>query len=850
MRDAAKVIVGRSIRWALWLVVFHASVSMTPAQAQSSFKSRRDFRVGDRPTTVLAADYDGDGKLDLITVDEQSGYVSLVKGFGDGTFRRVTTVVGGSDPRGVRFADVNHDGFPDIIMSNRLSTDVTVNLGNGQGVFGTKIRSIDSLPNYALNVGDWNLDGNLDVVVVNSTTNQITTMRGTGTGTFGNIASITVGTQPAWVEVADFNADSISDLAVVDTGSDNVQIWRGNGTGGFTLNTTLSVGAGSGVISATARDLNRDNRPDLVVALRDANSLKVYLANTAGGFNAPTTLSPGLGPQFVAVDDLNADGFVDLIVGQAHVSGVGELAILNGNGAGGFAAPTIVSTGPTPVSIATGDFNGDGNIDVASASQTGSAVSVLPTIGAGTFMVAGRIPFNVGAFPSSLAVADFNHDGFLDVAATDEGSDNISVTRGNGNGTFQAPVYTGTGSATGPHSLTVVDTNHDTWADLVALTDINTMSVLQNGAGAFTATNGIEIGVCDGANWIASGEVNGDTNRDVLFTCEISYHMCTKRGTGGAGGSAFGATVCTYLDPAPEGVTTGFFNFDNLQDVAVASLDSNWLDIGASDGSGGLQDIPGTFPTGLCPRGVVTADLNGDGYDDLVVANSCSATVSALLGDGGGVFTYCDPQGSECPNQTVAGQGPTSVAVADFNLDGKLDIASTNTNSNDISLLLGDGFGYFTKAGDFGTRDYPVSVAAGDFNQDGKPDLVVADHFSDSVTILLNQTVIGDPMQTATVTGQNQTVLRWGLVPGAVYDVIRGNTKFMTLGGGTNSLGAVTCLANDLLDTDTSATPDPAFPPVGEAFFYAVRKVVGGVASPYMVSNTGKPGVPSSGGCF
>jgi len=844
MRDVAKVAQERLFTRALWLAAALAFLFLIPAQAQSSFKSRRDFRVGDRPTTVIAADYDGDSEIDLITVDEQSGYISLIKGFGDGTFRRVTTVVAGSDPRGVRFADVNHDNFPDLIVSNRLSTDVTVNLGNGQGVFGAKIRSIDSLPNYALNVGDWNMDGNLDVVTVNTTTNQITTMRGTGTGTFGNVASITVGTSPSWVEVADFNADGFPDLAVVNTGSDNVQIWRGNGTGGFTLNTTLSVGAGAGAVSATARDLNRDNRPDLVVCLRDLNTLKVYLANGTGGFNAPTTLSPGLGPQFVGVDDLNADGFVDLIVGQSLVSGVGELAIMNGNGAGGFAAPVIVSTGPTPVSVATADFNGDGNIDVASASQTGSTVSVIPTIGAGTFMVAGRISLATGAYPTSLVVGDFNRDGKLDVAATDEGTDDISVTRGNGNGTFQTPTYTATGNLSAPQSLTVVDTNHDLWPDIVSVTALNTMSVLQNnGAGGFNATNGITLGVCDGSDWITSGEINGDTNRDVLFTCEVSYHMCTKRGTGGTGSSAFGATVCTYLDPAPEGITTGYFNFDNLQDVAVASLNSNWLDIGASDGFGGLQDIPGTFPTGLCPRGVVTADLNGDGYDDLVAANSCSATVSSLLGDGGGVFTF--------PSiETVAGDAPTAVAVADFNLDGKLDIASANTNSNDISLLLGDGFGYFAKAGDFGTRDYPVAIAAGDFNQDGKPDLVVADHFSDSITVLLNQTVVGDPMQTATVLGQNQTVLRWGLVPGAVYDVIRGTLSQITAGGGTNNLGAVTCLANDLPDTDTSAVPDPTLPPLGQGFFYAIRQVVAGVASPYMVSNTGKAGVPSSGGCF
>src|SRR5258706_15804199 len=122
MSDVAKVGQGRLFTRALWLAAALAFLSLSPAQAQSSFKSRRDFRGGDRPTTVIAADYDGDGEVDLITVDEQSGYISLIKGFGDGTFRRVTTVVAGSDPRGVRFADGNHDNFPDLIVANRLAT--------------------------------------------------------------------------------------------------------------------------------------------------------------------------------------------------------------------------------------------------------------------------------------------------------------------------------------------------------------------------------------------------------------------------------------------------------------------------------------------------------------------------------------------------------------------------------------------------------------------------------------------------------------------------------------------------------------------------------------------------------
>jgi hypothetical protein len=624
-----------------------------------------------------------------------------------------------------------------------------------------------------------------------------------------------------------------------------VQIWRGDGLGAFTLNTTLSTGAGSSPLTAAAADLNADTRPDLVVTLRDAGTVRVYLANTSGGFNNPTTITVGDGPRSVAIDDVNKDGKPDLLVGLSLVSGTGAVAVMTQNSNGTWATPLLVPTGPLPSVLTSGDFNEDGNLDVVSASLTGNALSVLETTGGGAFIIADRVSLTTNSFPTAVTVADFNRDGKPDVACTNQASDQVTVARGNGTGGFLAPTNIGTGTLSAPQALVAVDPNRDTWPDLVVVNGDNTMSVLMNnGSGTLSATNGISIGTCDSPVSIAAGQINGDVNPDIAYVCEISYHLCTRRGTGGSGSGAFGPPTCTYLDNVPEGVAIGNFNFDTLQDFVVSSETNNWADFAMSDGIGGLMDLPASFPTGPGPRGVARGDLNGDGYDDAVVANSGGTTLSALIGDGGGVFSF--------PSiESPAGEAPTSVALADLNLDGKLDAAVVNTNSNDVSFLLGDGYGNFTKAGDFGVRDLPVSVAAGDFNADSKPDLVVADNYSDSLTILLNQTALGDPLQSVSIIGTSRLVYRWGLVPGAVYDVIRGLAKSMSVGAGQNNLGPVTCLADDLPDPDTSAFPDSSTPPLGDAFFYMVRAVVGGVPTgPYTMGTNGKPGVPASGGCF
>jgi hypothetical protein len=332
----------------------------------------------------------------------------------------------GSGANSVATADFNGDGKLDLVVANSgSSNNVSVLLGNGDGTFQPAVAyGAGSIP-YSVAVGDFNGDGRLDLVVANTNSNNVSILLGNGDGTFQAAVAYGVGSDPRSVAVGDFNGDGKLDLVVANSFSSDVSVLLGNGDG--TFQAPLNNATGFSPLSVAVGDFDGDGNLDLAVVNFGTQNVSIFLGDGDGTFEAAVNYGDGSNPNSVAVGDFNGDGKLDLAVTNVATGniGPGSVSVLLGNGDGTFQPAVEYADGSNPNSVAVGDFNGDGKLDLVVANTTGNNVSVLLGNGDGTFQLA--VDYGAGSVPYSVAVGDFNGDGRLDMAAADAASSTVSV---------------------------------------------------------------------------------------------------------------------------------------------------------------------------------------------------------------------------------------------------------------------------------------------------------------------------------------------------------------------------------------------------------------------------------------
>jgi FG-GAP-like repeat/Abnormal spindle-like microcephaly-assoc'd, ASPM-SPD-2-Hydin/Bacterial Ig-like domain (group 3) len=712
---------------------------------------------------IVIADFNGDGIPDLAVPLYGSNKIAILLGKGDGTFAApvMASVPGsGVDIDQIVAGDFNGDGSPDLAVIDSESSSVDVLLGDGDGTFTSEATKppISEIPSHFA-TGDFNGDGKTDLAVAEND-GTVAILLGNGDGTFAASGSVYSGSRGSPIATADFNADGKLDIAVAaGTGtSDSIIVLTGNGDGTFSSPFSGSSTSTS-VTWIQVADFNQDGTPDVVLA-DGGGSATVFLNNGSGSLSASFPLISNLNvPAYleVGVGDLNGDGYPDIVAGgyysnsqglflteptetasasaSAQVNGVGRHLAQASFPAEGKYESSISSSIPLwgllPVTSTTFSVRSGGT--TVKSVTPGTAVLLTAHVTVGTTPVtAGQVNFCDASAPHCTDIHILGSS-----ALNNSGTATFKVIPGPGSHKYQAQFVEdgfGLASASNIASLNVGPAPSPVYSDTAAITwngtpgDYSLTATVTGYGGPASPTGSVSF-------------VDTSFGNNVLATAVL--------GAGTAGtGWLISQTPPTGGNPLSE--VAGDFNGDGIPDLALAWSNSGPFSITILFGKG-----DGTFTTGptVQPAGVqsfptmIGGDFNGDGKSDLAVlsynGNSISY-ITVLLGKGDG--TFATPITGQVYSQPATGGDVIlgTLAAADFNGDGKLDLAVVGdyVSSGGVTILLGNGDGTFAVAGpnlDL-TADFAL-IATGDFNGDGIPDFVTPNYFEfgGSPTIFLGK---------------------------------------------------------------------------------------------------------------
>lgn len=364
--------------------------------------------------------------------------------------------------------------------------------------------------------GDLNNDQKLDLILANEGSDNITTWIGDGAGNFSIHGNYALGSHPFLGELGDVTCDGNLDLIIANAISENVSVLAGDGMGGFLPQQLLPVGPFA--TSAAIGDINLDGKLDVAAANDYSDTVSILTNNGCGSFDPKVDHTVGDAPIYVTIRDMNSDGNPDLVTTSAISN---DVVILFGDGTGNFGnACSLPVAGLSPEHLTVDDYDGDGDLDIAIAVSYSDCIQIFRRTGSGNCQYLSHQIINVGDGPFSICAGDLDSDGKLDLAATNTGSDTISLLPGNGDATFGAPqdvvahaspIFIDMGHVNGDGKLDIVTANinsHDA-------------TVFMNQTVASTAFVNYGVGTpgCSGPHLMGANKCPKINTPDFVLTC-------------------------------------------------------------------------------------------------------------------------------------------------------------------------------------------------------------------------------------------------------------------------------------------------------------------------------------------
>ena len=803
-------------------------VSVFAGNGNGTFQTKVDYAAGNDPRAIVTGDFNQDGKTDLAVANSSSNTVSILLGNGNATFQSAVNYGAGTSPYGLTAGDFNRDGKLDLAVANSGSGNVSILAGNGDGTFQTATHVNAGTFPASITAGDLNRDGKPDLAVANRDSNNISVLLGNGTGGFAAAVQYAAGTNPSGVSAADLNDDGSLDLAVANNGSNNATVLIGDGTGAFAA--TAGTAAGTGPSAIVTADFNRDGKRDLGVANSGAGTVSILLntcpvpdlvvtkthsgtfkqgdtgktytitvsnlggAATQGVVTAKDVLPAGLtatgmsgsgwtcvvstktctrsdalagGASYPAITvTVNvASSAPSSVTNQATVSGGGELNSVNNTASDPTTITPITdlivllthtgnfaqgATGKTYKIVArnAGSLATSGTVTVADSLPTGLTATAMSGTGwsctlgtltctrsdvlpGGTSYPAITLTVNVAAnAPAAVTNTATVSGGGQTNTTNDTAADPTVIWSSQTCGNFGAPVNYTLGYY--PLALAVADFNGDSKQDVAAAQSNNKVAIrLGNGDGTFAPSTEYATGG-DSPVTMAASDLNQDGKTDLVVGNYYGFSLTVLLGNGDG---TFAPAVVRHLEVSGSAtpdtheygisdLVMGDFNNDTYPDVAV-STQYGGIYVVLGNGDGTLQDAV-SYPTAFYPSAIVAADFNGDGKTDL--ATSSESVVAVLLGNGNGTF--------QAAIQSAAGNSVYELAVGEFNGDGVPDLAVPNYYDGRVAVLIGAGNGSFAAPAYYTTFYGTNSVAVDDLNGDGKQDIASGSSYYYNVAVL------------------------------------------------------------------------------------------------------------------